>query len=439
MSAAPLAPSFARQDVPPSKYFRRVDGAFSCDGVDLRTIAQQVDTPTWVYAARAIDDAFDAVARAMKHATDRDVLIAYAIKANGNLAILSRLAKRGCGADIVSGGELARALKAGIAPKDIVFSGVGKRTTEIEYALQSEIRAIHVESAPEIRAIEQIAERRGTPARIALRVNPDVDAETHPYIATGIHGTKFGLELDVARGLLGDIVASPHLHLEGVACHIGSQLGTTDPLREAVGILARFGKECRAAGAAVRSLDVGGGWPMEYGCEAKPYPAYDAFGRAIRAGLDDADAKDFDLITEPGRALVGGAGALLTRVLFVKSQGSKRFVVVDGAMTELLRPALYEAYHAVVPVVLRDGAPFPADVVGPVCESGDFLALDRQLPPVEAGDAIALMGAGAYGREMAMTYNARPPAAEVLVENGAFRVVRRRGNVEALWALEETS
>lgn len=438
MGATPLAPSFARQDVPPSNYFQRVDGVLTCDGVDLRVLASQVDTPTYVYAARAIDDAFEAVREAMTHATDRDVLVAYAIKANGNLAILKRLAARGCGADIVSGGELARALKAGVAAENIVFSGVGKRTDEIEFALESEIRAIHVESAPEISAVEAAAKRRGKPARIALRVNPDVDAETHPYIATGLHDTKFGLELDVARELLPTIVASPHLHLEGVACHIGSQLGTTAPLREAVGILGRFGKECRAAGASrMRSLDVGGGWPMEYGCEAAAFPSYVEFGQAIRDGLADADAKDFDLITEPGRALVGGAGALLTRVVFVKTQADKRFVVVDGAMTELIRPALYEAYHAVVPVIVRDGETTSADVVGPVCESGDFLALDRKLPPVEAGDAIALMGAGAYGREMAMTYNARPPAAEVLVENGEWRVVRKRASVESLWALED--
>ena len=437
MSAAPLAPSFARQDVPPSAYFRRVDGVMTCDGVDLRELAEEVDTPTYVYAARAIDDAFDAVRDAMKHASDREALVAYAIKANGNLAILSRLAKRGCGADIVSGGELARALEAGIAPHKIVFSGVGKRREEIELALEKDIRAIHVESAPEIRAIAAAAERRGTPARIALRVNPDVDAETHPYIATGLHGTKFGLELDVARELLPEILGSPHLHLEGVACHIGSQLGTTEPLREAVGILARFAGEVRAAGASrLRSLDVGGGWPMEYGCEAAPYPSYDDFGRAIRAGLNDADAEDFDLITEPGRALVGSAGALLTRVVFVKTPADRRFVIVDGAMTELIRPALYEAYHAVVPVVVREGELRPADVVGPVCESGDFLALDRKLPPIEAGDAILLMGAGAYGREMAMTYNARPPAAEVLVEDGAWKVVRKRASVESLWALE---
>jgi len=433
---APKAPAFARTEIPESEVYVRRDGTLHCEGVPLHDVAEAAGTPTYVYSSRAIDAAYDAVATAMQVATRRDVLIAYAIKANANLAILARLAKRGCGADIVSGGELQRALHAGVDPKKIVYSGVGKREDEIHLALETGIRAIHVESAPELRAVEAAAERRGAAATIALRVNPDVDAQTHPYIATGLHDTKFGLEIDAARELLPHIVKSPHLRLEGVACHIGSQLETVEPLREAVAILARFGIACRDAGAPVKSLDVGGGWPMEYGHEASPYPSYTAFGEAIAAGLMDAEATDFDLITEPGRALVGPAGALLTRVIYVKEQADKRFLIVDAAMTELIRPALYEAYHAIAPVGPTTGEATPADVVGPVCESGDFLALERPLPAVPEGAVLAVLGSGAYAREMASAYNARPPAAEVFVEGDTFRTVRKRAPVESLWALE---
>ena len=432
------APHFARQDVPESDYFRWQDGVLHCDGVSLEDIARDVDTPTFVYSGRAVDDAFSKVAASAAKVGARATLIAYAIKANGNLALLRRLAARGCGADIVSEGELARALRAGIPAERIVFSGVGKRDRELIAAMDAGIRAIHVESAAEIRAIEAIAKERRQVATIALRVNPNVDAATHPYIATGLHDTKFGLELPVARGLLPDIVQSEHLRLEGVACHIGSQLETVAPLREAVEILASFAGECRRAGAPLVSVDVGGGWPMAYGSEESDFPTHDAFGEAISGGFRDAkvDARDFDLITEPGRALVGSAGALLTRVVFVKEQGERRFVIVDGAMTELIRPALYEAYHAIAAVRPRAGSPAPADVVGPVCESGDFFALGRRITPVERGDLIAIMGAGAYGREMSMTYNARPAAAEVLCDDGVVTTIRKRAELASLWAGE---
>ncbi|MEM9068029.1 MAG: diaminopimelate decarboxylase [Myxococcota bacterium] len=435
MSADPV---FERQGVPADTPFVLQDGELHVGGVALSAIADVADTPTYVYGGAEIDRAYERVAGAMAGITDRDVLVAYAIKANGNLALLARLARLGCGADIVSGGELLRATKAGIDPAKIVFSGVGKRAEEIRAALKAEIRAIHVESPTELELVIEEAKRRGVAAPIALRVNPNVDAETHPYIATGLHSTKFGLELDVATELLGGIVQSPHLRLEGVACHIGSQLGSVDPLEEAVAILGRFAHECRKAGAPLTSLDVGGGWPMSYGHEEAPYPASAEFAAAIARGIQAADAADFDLITEPGRALVGTAGALLTRVVNVKQQGDKRFVIVDAAMTELLRPALYHAYHAIVPVRASDAPRTPADVVGPVCESGDFFARSRNLPSdVAPGDLLAILGAGAYGREMSMTYNARPPAAEVLVDQGEWRTVRRRATVESLWALEE--
>ena len=441
---APKAPTYARMDVPASRVFRMRGGRLHAEGVDLGTIADAVGTATWVYSAGAVDAAYDAVDAAMEAASGGDHVIAYAIKANGNLALLRRLGARGCGADIVSGGELERVLRAGMDPAKVVFSGVGKTRQELAAALDAGIKAVHVESPSELRALAEVARDRGAVADFAFRVNPDVDAKTHPYIATGLHDTKFGLELAAARELLAEVREERALRLIGVACHIGSQLETSAPLRDAVAILARFGLELEAAGFPLTHLDVGGGWPMEYGCEDAAFPGAEAFGRAIAQGLRDADARgrlksaggDWTLFTEPGRSLVGAAGLLLTRVIYVKDQGSKRFVIVDGAMSELIRPALYEAYHAVTPVAPRAGETRTVDVVGPVCESGDFLALGRTLPPVEEGDLLAILGAGAYGREMSSAYNARPPAAEVLVDGDDWRVVRRRATPADLWSLE---
>lgn len=422
-----------RADVPPSPWWRYRGGVLCCDGAPLPELAARFGTPTFVYSAGAIDAAFDALAAAVP----APCLVAYAIKANSNLSILSRLARRGCGADIVSGGELARCLEAGLDPTKIVFSGVGKTDAELAMALDAGIRAIHVESVPELDAIEAIARDRGVRAPITLRVNPDVDPKTHPYIATGLHDTKFGLELDVARALLPRLLAAEHLALEGVACHVGSQLAGAEPMADAVEILGRFAVECARAGARLRSIDAGGGWPIRYGDEELDYAPWDAFGAAIRHGLraSGADALGLELIVEPGRALVGDAGGLLARVVFVKEQHGKRFVIVDAAMTELIRPALYDAYHAIMPV--RD-APLagPADLVGPVCETGDFFAIDRALPAVARGDLVLLRGAGAYGMSMASQYNSRPLAAEVLVEGEEARVIRRRQTLEDLWREE---
>ncbi len=432
----------SRRDVPESAHWVYQDGALSCDGVALAEIASEVGTPAFVYSAAAIDEAYDALLAAV----GRPCLVAYAIKANGSLAILRRLAARGCGADIVSGGELVRALRAGIDPSKIVFSGVGKTDEELRAALEAGIRAIHVESVPELDAIEAVARALGKKAPIALRVNPNVDAETHPYIATGIHGTKFGLELDAARPLLPRLVSSPHLKLEGVACHIGSQLGSSAPMADAVAILAAFAVECAKAGAPIRTIDVGGGWPIRYGDEDRLPPPWRAFGRAIEAGLARGGAGELevDLVVEPGRALVGDAGGLLTRVIFVKHSdvahgAKKRFVIVDAAMTELIRPALYDAYHAVMPVRASSETPTPADLVGPVCETGDFFAIDRPLPALERGDLLLLRGAGAYGMSMASNYNSRPFAVEVMVEDGRARTIRRRQRVEELFDAEEPS
>ncbi len=426
----------AQGTAPASDVFVVREGALFCEEVSVERIADEVGTPTWIYSAARIDRAYRTIADAMARVSDR-VLIAYAVKANGNLAILRRLAALGCGADIVSAGELARALHAGIPPERIVFSGVGKTREEIAYALRERVRAIHVESESELRVVGEEATRLGVQAPVALRVNPNVDAGTHPYIATGLHDTKFGLELDRARVAVRFAIEHPNLALHGVSCHIGSQLDSPAPLEEAVTLLGRFALECREAGAPIASIDVGGGWPLGYGHEARPYPAAHEFAGAIRRGLEASGATELDVVTEPGRALVADAAILLTRALYLKSQGGKRFVIVDSGITELIRPALYGAFHAIGPVRARDGALTPADVVGPICESGDFFAHGRMLPPIEEGDLIAIYGAGAYGREMSSTYNARPLAAEVLVDGSSFGVVRRRQRVEELWRLEE--
>ncbi len=299
------------------------------------------------------------------------------------------------------------------------------------------IRAIHVENIQELDLAESVAQELGRPLIIGIRVNPDIDTKTHPYIATGLRESKFGLAIPVAEELIPRIVESAHLDLAAVACHIGSQLASPQPLRDAIEILGSFAKFCLDRGAKLRAIDVGGGWPMHYGQEVDPYPSAKAFGDAIRGGLEATGLlrPDIEIVTEPGRAIVGDAGILLTRVLYTKTQGDRRFVIVDAAMTELIRPALYGAYHAIMPVAepSSNAELNPVDVVGPVCESGDFLAKDRTLPPVKPGDLLAIRGAGAYGREMQSMYNARPLPPEVLVDGTRSRVIRQRSGPEALW------
>ncbi len=420
--------------IPESEWFSYQDGALSCEQVPLESIAAEVDTPAFVYSGSAIDDAYRSIDDALGFAPH---LIAYAVKANGNLSVLARLASQGCGADIVSLGEMQRALKAGFSPDRVVFNGVGKRREEIAAAAKASIRAIHVENTQELDVVESVANEVGRPLPIGVRVNPDVDANTHPYIATGLRESKFGLAVPVAEELIPRIVQSPHLVLEAVACHIGSQLASPEPLRDAIEILGRFAKLCLDRGAELHAIDVGGGWPMHYGQEVDPYPPAEVFGEAIREGLEASGMlrPDIEIITEPGRAIVGDAGVLLTRVLYTKTQGDRRFIIVDAAMTELIRPALYGAYHAIMPVAepAPDAALAPVDVVGPVCESGDFVAKDRPLPPVKPGDLLAIRGAGAYGREMQSMYNARPLPPEVMVDGKRSRVIRERSGPEALW------
>ena len=424
----------ADAQIPESPWFSYRDGVLMCEDVPLASVAAEVDTPAFVYSGAAIDDAYRSIDDALSFAPH---LIAYAVKANGNLSVLARLASQGCGADIVSVGEMQRALKAGFPPERIVYSGVGKRREEIVAAAQASVRALHVENVQELDVVESVARELGRPLAIGLRVNPDVDAKTHPYIATGLRESKFGLAIPVAESIIPSILENPHLELESVACHIGSQLSSPQPLREAIEILGRFAKHCVEQGATLRAIDVGGGWPMHYGHEVEAYPPATAFGDAIREGLEASRVlrPDLEIITEPGRALVGDAGVLLTRVLYTKMQGERRFVIVDAAMTELIRPALYGAYHAIMPVVEPGPTAdlIPVDVVGPVCESGDFVAKDRPLPELKQRDLLAIRGAGAYGREMQSMYNARPLPPEVLVDGSRSQLVRQRSGPEALW------
>ncbi len=421
--------------VPPSSSFQYRDGVLHADGVSLERIAAEHGTPSYVYSAHSIESAYkrvDAALGGMPH------FIAYATKANSNLAVLRRLQRLGAGADIVSGGELARALRAGFTADRIVFSGVGKSDAELRAALEADVRAIHVESAGELEALEGIARSLGRKARVVLRVNPNVDAATHPYISTGMRDTKFGITLDVASALMPKLLASSSLALTGLACHVGSMVQSPAPIAEAVEIVARFARQCREQGAPIETVDAGGGWPIAYGDEAADAAPVAEFGKAIIAGVRRGYGEDpsLTLTVEPGRSLVGDAGVLLTRVLFVKDQAGKRFIVIDGAMTELIRPALYGAYHAIVPVTEApaNAALVAADVVGPVCESSDFLAKERPLPAaIQRGDLIAVRGAGAYAAVMGSTYNARPLAAEVMVDGERASLVRKRQAIEAQW------
>jgi diaminopimelate decarboxylase len=420
---------------PPSEYFRHEGGKLHAERVPLERIASEHGTPTYVYSGSAIDAAYRRIDTALESVPH---FIAYAMKANSNLSVLRRLARLGAGADIVSGGELARALRAGFTSDRIVFSGVGKTDPEIRAALEADVRAIHVESTQEIDAVEGIAKSLGRVARIALRVNPNVDAATHPYISTGLRSSKFGVSLEHAAALLPRLIASSSVRLEGLASHVGSMVGSPAPIAESVEIVAGFARECRQKGAPITTIDAGGGWPITYGDETTEAASSSEFGKAITAALKRGGGDGFSLSVEPGRYIVGDAGILLTRVVFTKEQYEKRFVIVDAAMTELIRPALYGAYHAIVPVETpaADAPLTPADVVGPVCESSDFLARDRKLPPLERGDLLAIRGAGAYAAAMGSTYNTRPLAAEVMVEGDQATVVRRRQPIESLWELE---
>jgi diaminopimelate decarboxylase len=400
------------------------------EGVELALVAAQAGTPCYVYSAATLLEnyrAYDTAFGSQPHT------VCYAVKAAGNLGLLRLLANAGSGFDIVSGGELFRVLKAGGDPGKIVFSGVGKTASEIDAALAAGIFAFNCESAPELALVDALAHRRGVKARVALRVNPDVEALTHAYISTGRLAHKFGIDIGGAEAVYDAARQHPNLLLEGVSCHIGSQLLDPAPVMEAVDRVLDLIERLRTKGFAIRHADLGGGLGVAY----KPDDVAPAIGEFVAALCARVAGRGLHVTIEPGRSISGGAGVLLTRVLYRKQTGDKEFVIVDAAMNDLIRPALYSAHHEILPL-RRNGAPtLRADVVGPVCETGDFLARDRELPEVFPGDMLAICTAGAYGFAQASNYNSRPRAAEVLVENGSWRVIRRRETYEDLVRGEE--
>jgi diaminopimelate decarboxylase len=387
--------------------------------VDLEEIARAAGTPAYVYSARSIVDAYRAYDNAFG---DLPHMICYAVKANSTLGVLALLAREGCGFDIVSGGELYRVLKAGGDPSRVVFSGVGKTPAEIELALSSGICNFNCESESELAAIDAIAAKLGRAARFSLRVNPDVDAATHPYISTGLRDHKFGIDIAEAPAVYHRAKNFRHLRATGVDCHIGSQIVDYSSILEATDKVLRLIETLRADGHAIDHVDLGGGLGIAYQ-PADSAPAIHDFVSAIRARLGGAG---LTVMVEPGRSIVGPAGVLLTQVLYRKRTPSKEFVVVDAAMNDLIRPALYRAHHDILPLNHTPHTPIVADVVGPVCETGDFLARDRALADVQPGEYLAIASAGAYGFVQSSNYNSRPRAPEVLIEGGRWRVIRER-------------
>ncbi len=401
------------------------------EDVPLNAIADAHGTPTWVYGAASLRARYAALAEAFMAAGLRPH-IHYAVKANDHLAIISRLAAVGAGADVVSLGEFLRARKAGVAAADIVFSGVGKTEVELQTALAQGIGQINVESAEELSMLSAIAVGMGLRARVTLRMNPDVDAGTHAKITTGLADNKFGIAAADVPGIYAQAAQLPGLQVVGIALHIGSQILTPAPYAAAYAKAAALVRELRAAGQVVDVLDLGGGIGIGY--QDEPGMPLAAFAQMVRREVGDLGV---ELLLEPGRYLAGPAGLLLASVILEK-RGVKRFVVLDAAMNDLLRPALYDAYHAIMPVgaVEFTRSCTPADVVGPVCESGDRFAIDRALPPLVPGARVALLDAGAYGAVMSSSYNARPRAAAVMIEDGAFHLITPRQSHDQLWADE---
>jgi len=408
--------------------FERQDGILACDGVSLEETAARFGTPLYVYSKVALVAAYGAYDRAFAPVPHR---ICYALKANGSAALLRILAALGAGADIVSGFELQAALRAGFPPERIVFSGVGKTEGEIARGLDAGIGEFNAESEEELRRISIAASARGRTVGVTLRVNPDIDPKSHAYISTGLRQNKFGVDIALAPEILGRARSLPGLAIAGVQCHIGSQITDIEPMEQAVRDLAALSRRLLDQGFPLRTIDIGGGLGVDY----EGGGTLDPSALAARV-LPLLEGLPLTVIVEPGRSIVGAAGALLTRVLYVKENRGKQFVIVDAGMNDLLRPALYSAFHRVEPVASRGGDTRRVDVVGPVCETGDFLARDRNLERVQPGDLLAVRDAGAYGFVMASNYNMRPRAAEALVEDGAVRVIRRRETFEDLTRTE---
>ena len=411
----------------PSGTSTRMCGGFAVEGVALERIADDVGTPCFVYSRAAIERAWHEYDRALAGIPHE---ICYSVKANSNLAVIDVLGRLGAGFDIVSGGELERVLAARVPADRIVFSGVGKSDAEMAAALEAGVGCFNVESAQELDRLASLAGATGKQAPVSLRVNPDIDARTHPYITTGLHENKFGIPVDDVRGLYARAAAKSSLEVRGIDCHIGSQLGSIEPYLDALDRLLALVDSLAADGIRLAHLNLGGGLGIRYCDESPPEPA--ALAGAVAERLA---GREIVLMLEPGRSIVGNAGVLLTRVEYLKRNGAKRFAVVDAAMNDLIRPALYDAWHDIVPVRPREGVSEPYEIVGPVCESGDFLGRGRALV-LEPGDLLAVRSAGAYAFAMSSNYNSRPRAAEVMVDGDHYHVVRKREQVRDLFAGE---
>ncbi|MDO5640498.1 MAG: diaminopimelate decarboxylase [Neisseria sp.] len=402
--------------------------ALHCENISFTDLAEQFGTPLYVYSQSALTAAFEAYTTAF---AAQQPLVCYAVKANGNLSILRHFAALGSGFDIVSGGELARVLAAGGDAGKTIFSGVGKSEAEIEFALEAGVLCFNVESLPELDRINAVAERLGTTAPVSLRINPDVDAKTHPYISTGLKANKFGIAYADALAAYRHAASLGRLNIVGIDCHIGSQLTDLSPLVEACARILLLVDQLAAEGIVLHHVDLGGGIGIVYDNEAEPDLA--GYAAAVQRLFDGRPQK---LVLEPGRSLVGNAGTLLSRVEFVKHGEEKNFVITDAAMNDLMRPALYDAYHRIEAVVPKNIPPMVADVVGPICETGDFIGKNRTLA-CEAGDLLAIRSAGAYAASMASNYNTRNRAAEVLVNGSEAKLVRRRESYEQQFANEQ--
>ena len=416
---APPFPAHSRNAPPPA--------GLAVEGVALERIAHDVGTPCFVYSRAAIERSWLEYDRALAGVEHE---VCYAVKANSNLAVIDVLGRLGAGFDIVSAGELERVLAAGVPAERIVFSGVGKRDPEMAAALAAGVGCFNVESDQELGRLAAIAARLGKQAPVSLRVNPDIDALTHPYITTGLRENKFGIPIDDAPALYAEAAASPSITVRGIDCHIGSQLASLDPFLDALERLLALVDSLARNGIRISHLNLGGGLGIRYRDESPPAPA-DLAGAVV----ERLAGRDLVLVLEPGRSIVGNAGVLLTRVEYVKRNGEKRFAVVDAAMNDLLRPVLYDAWHDIVAVKPREGVPKPFEIVGPVCESGDFLGHERRLV-LEPGDLLAVQSAGAYAFVMSSNYNTRPRAAEVMVDGGRYHVVRKREEIRDLFAGE---
>ncbi len=411
-----------------NEYFGYKQNRLFAENVALDDIARRFGTPCYVYSRAALTDGYRQFAEAFK---SREHLICYAVKANSNLAILNLFARLGAGFDIVSGGELQRVLAAGGAAGKVVFSGVGKSEAEMRQALEAGILCFNVESSSELDRLNMVAGSMGKVAPVSLRVNPDVDAKTHPYISTGLKQNKFGVAYTEALALYRKAAAMPHLRVTGMDCHIGSQLTETSPFIAAAEKVLALVDQLAASGIALEHLDLGGGLGIRYDDETPPSIA--EYAKALLGALQGRSEK---IIVEPGRVLVGNAGVLLTRVEYLKHGEEKNFAIVDAAMNDLMRPALYDAWHAILPVQKREGEAQQYDVVGPICETGDFFGHARKMA-VDKGDTLAVMSAGAYGMSMSSNYNTRPRAAEVMVDDAVVHLVRERETVSQLYAAEK--